>query len=1080
MMPNPEFLIYRSSAGSGKTQALAAEYLKLVLSGRSHFRNVLAITFTNKAAGEMKERVLKLLRLFSEGIPAETYHRDLIDLIAEAGGVSPEEICRRAGKVHREILHHYSDFSIGTIDSFVHRIIRSFALELNLSYSFDVQLETGEFVQQAVDDMLDTTGSDPELTRTLVYYTRILLEDDKTVRLDTDLASFARFLTGEESLAPLEKLASAKVDVGMVADRNRKAIDETLERWHGIAARGESLIRNIGIGSEYFLYGTKGGVYTFFNELMESKKYRKIFHRQSEYKRIREFLEDGKSFVKKDAPSGISQTINALAPDVIRVYDELCADIDAHYPLFAARKILQKNLTWLSLSRKIRQQMQVTMNRENLIPIYEFNRLIWNIIRWQPVPFIYERTSERYDHYLIDEFQDTSAMQWHNLLPLIDDSLSRGGVSMVVGDAKQAIYRWRNGDVWQFVRLPEVADSEGIMSLSDRSAALKRYAVHHFLDRNFRSSPEIIHFNNTFFDWLAVRYPVSLKEIFNRQQQKPGGSHPAGAVEVTLIQEEPKINITQIREQVVVTLVQRVKEVLAMPGQRYSPADLCVLVRCNAEAGMVAAALVEAGIPVVSAESFPLQGFPEAVTLRALSGLLLDGTDQIQATVLATRVWQQGLISEMQYTEALAALRNPSGNGMGLWTWASALLSRCGIHRTLEQYRAMPIYEFCEQAIRDFFGTAAFPPAAHHLLDLTGSFVRRFGNDLVAYTEYLDKVMPASLPLPETGKAVQIMTIHRSKGLQFPVVFYPFASESTVPPFGSRQLLWVRDVNPNDFYGLPALLLEGGSDLADTPFAETWQKEQSARLQDLANLVYVAFTRAADLLYVITSPPSRRSSEGEYLYDMLAEFLPASGFCETTDGVIWKYGKPDYTSTSAAAPAIPEEVPVVERKWNSRDWTGRISIRSGYLRDDMDAEVFAPLNRGVLLHAILADLPSLEHLPETLKNFELSGLITSEEKDSMMKELLALLSREQIAPFFAAEAGNRREATLLTPQGRQLRPDRVVQMADHLAVLDYKTGEPHPSHRKQVETYCQMLRQMGHTTVKGYLLYTATATLAEV
>lgn len=1079
-MPNPEFLIYRSSAGSGKTQALAAEYLKLVLSGRSHFRNVLAITFTNKAAGEMKERVLKLLRLFSEGIPAETYHRDLIDLIAVSGGVSPEEICRRAGRVHREILHHYSDFSIGTIDSFVHRIIRSFALELNLSFAFDVQLETGEFVQMAVDDLLEGTGSDPELTRTLVYYTRLLLEDDKTVRLDTDLASFARFLTGEESLVPLEKLASAQVDVGMVADRNRKAINETLERWHGIAARGESLIRNSSVGPQYFMYGTKGGVYSFFSDLIRDQSYRRIFHRQTENKRIREFFEEGRSFAKKDAPSGISQALNALAPLVIGIYEELCADIDAHYPLFAARQILQKNLTWLSLSRKIRQQMQVTMNRENLIPIYEFNRLIWNIIRWQPVPFIYERTSERYDHYLIDEFQDTSAMQWHNLLPLIEDSLSRGGVSMVVGDAKQAIYRWRNGDVWQFVRLPEVVDSEGGITLTDRTAALKRYAEHHFLDQNFRSSPEIIRFNNTFFDWLAVRYPDSLKDIFNRQQQKSGGAHPAGAVEVTLIQEELKTNIAQIREKVTEALVQRVQEVLAMPGHPYSPADLCVLVRRNAEAGMVAAALVEAGIPVVSAESFPLQGFPEAVTLRAITGLLLDGTDQIQATVLATRVWQQGLISEVQYTEALAALRNPSGNGMGLWAWASALLGRCGIHRTLEQYRSMPIYEFCEQAIRDFFGAVAFPPAVQHLLDITGAFVRRYGNDLAAFAEHLDKVLPASLPLPETGQAVQIMTIHRSKGLQFPVVFYPFASESTVPPFGSRQLLWVRDVNPNDFYGLPALLLEGGSDLADTPFAGSWQKEQTARLQDLANLVYVAFTRAADLLYVFASPPSRRSSAGEYLYDMLAEFLPASGFCETTDGVIWKYGMPGDASVPVTTSKMPAEKPVENQGWNSREWTARISIRSGYLRDDMDSEVFAPLNRGVLLHAILADLPSLDYLPETLKNFELSGLITSEEKDSMMKELLALLTREQIAPFFAAEAGNRREATLLTPQGRQLRPDRVVQMAGHLAVLDYKTGEPHPSHRKQVETYCQMLRQMGHASVKGYLLYTATATLAEV
>ncbi|HRZ50183.1 MAG TPA: UvrD-helicase domain-containing protein, partial [Bacteroidales bacterium] len=1062
------------------TQALAAEYLKLVLSGRSHFRNVLAITFTNKAAGEMKERVLKLLRLFSDGVPTEPYHRDLIDLIAGAAGVSPEEICRRAGRVHREILHHYSDFSIGTIDSFVHRIIRSFALELNLSYSFDVQLETGKFVQMAVDDLLETTGDDPELTRTLVYYTRLLLEDDKTVKLDADLATFARFLTGEESLAPLEKLASAQVDLGMVADRNRRAIAETLERWNRLATRGESLILNCGIGSEYFMYGTKGGVYTFFSDLRSGKTYKKIFHRQSEYKRIREFLEDGRSMVRKGTPTGISATLNALAPEIIRIYEELCTDIDTHYPLFAARQILQKNLTWLSLSRKIRQQMQVTMNRENLIPIYEFNRLIWNIIRWQPVPFIYERTSERYDHYLIDEFQDTSAMQWHNLLPLVEDSLSRGGVSMVVGDAKQAIYRWRNGDVWQFVRLPDIVDPEGGTTAADRSASLKRYSVHHFLDRNFRSSPEIIHFNNTFFAWLAGRYPGALKEIFSHHEQKPGGTHPAGVVEVTLVAEEPKTNIAHIREQVIGVLVQKVQEVLGLPGQPWSPADLCVLVRRNTEAGMVAAALVAAGIPVVSAESFPLQGFPEAVTLRALTGLLLDGTDEIQATVLATRLWQLGMISETQYLEALTDMRHSSKAENSLWPWTSVLLGHCGLQRTLEHYRGMPIYEFCEQVIRDFFGTTAFPPAVQQLLDLTGAFVRRYGNDLVAYAEHLDQVLPSSLPLPETGEAVQIMTIHRSKGLQFPVVFYPFASESNVPPSGSRQLLWVRDVNPDIFYGLPALLLEGGSDLADTPFAQSWQKEQTARLQDLANLVYVAFTRAADLLYVIAAPPSRRSTGGEYLYDMLAEFLSASGLCATTDCVTWKYGSPDFSGIPEKTPPVAAEIPQMAREWNTRDWSNRISIRSGYLRDDPDDETFAPLNRGILLHAILADLPSVAQLPDTLTVYEKAGLITREDKELLLKELVTLLTDEKIAPFFTPDTGTRREATLLTPEGRQLRPDRVVHLAGLLAVIDYKTGEPRPSHRTQVETYCRKLRQMGHESVKGYLLYTGSGTLVEV
>ncbi|MFO7722037.1 MAG: UvrD-helicase domain-containing protein, partial [Bacteroidales bacterium] len=576
-MHQPQFLIYRSSAGSGKTQTLAGEYLKLVLSGRADFRHVLAITFTNKAAEEMKERVLQLLALFASDAELPGHQKDLLLEISGLSALSADLIRKKSGEVRREILHHYSEFNIGTIDSFVHRIIRSFALELNLSYAFEVQLDTNMFIQMAVDDLLEKTGEDPELTRNLVGFTRSLLEDEKSWNIDQALVGFAKFLTGEASMPPLEKLASARINFRKVADSNRKALALISSGWDELLRRADELILNCGIGHEYFSNGLSGGIYTFFSNLLDSHDYARIFNRLDKAKRVNGYMEEGKKFYNKGTDKHVAGILDALADELIPVWHQLTTAIDAHYPEYITRQLIAENLTNLSLSSKIREQMQVTMDRENLIPIYEFNRLIWNIIRNQPVPFIYERTSERFDHFLVDEFQDTSSLQWLNLLPLVENSLAQGGVSMVVGDAKQAIYRWRNGDVWQFVRLPEVDNPDDNPLITAREDALKRYAAEGNLNKNFRSAPEIIGFNNAFFGWLSQKYADVLGDIYRDHAQVAGKNGVSGYVEVHLIPEEEGLRQEDYSRAMADTVLQKVQEVLGHPHHGFSPSDVCIL-----------------------------------------------------------------------------------------------------------------------------------------------------------------------------------------------------------------------------------------------------------------------------------------------------------------------------------------------------------------------------------------------------------------------------------------------------------------------------------------------------------------------
>lgn len=1076
-MEKPEFLIYRSSAGSGKTQTLAGEYLKLVLTNRADFRNVLAITFTNKAAEEMKERVLDLLQLFASQNPLAEHHNRLLNEIAAAGKIPVETVRLRAGNIHRGILHQYSEFNIGTIDSFVHRIIRSFALELNLSFSFEVQLETDSFITLAIDDLLERAGEDQELTINLVNFTRMLLEDEKSWNIDRLLADFSRFLTGETSMMPLEKLAMANIDIQAVAASNRSVMNALEQEWLSIIRRADDIVKACGVDPDHFSYGRSSGLGLFFENRLADLDFARIFSRYEIAKRMVGWMEEGKALYSKNTPADIAGKLSSLSQELIPVWAELTALTDKNYPEYATRELIAENLSNLSLSRKIREQMQITMDKENLIPIYEFNRLIWNIIRNQPVPFIYERTSERYNHFLIDEFQDTSSLQWLNLLPLIENSLAQGGLSMVVGDAKQAIYRWRNGDVWQFVRLPEISNPDENPQIRAREEALKRYAEPINLKHNYRSAKEIINFNNNFFSWLKSRFPSELNGIYESHDQLFGENAPEGYVEIHLVPENKEDKADDHDRLIADATLEKVEDILAQNRGSLKPSDICILVRKHKEAGIIASKLIEAGIDVVSGQSFTLKSFPEALFFRAVAGVLLDRRDAVSAAVIATQLYQSGRITVDEYHSSLSSISLITKEKGPIWPWVNELFTTAGVDRKMEHYLAMPLYEVCEHVIRDFYGGNATSAAVQYLLDIISSFIRSFGNDLSALTGYLDDKLGTSIPLPDTSHAVNIMTIHKAKGLQFKVVIYAFAQETTENNNNRMKMLWIEDADPDEYHGLPVLLLPFRDKLSITPFADRWEQEKSALFQDSVNVVYVALTRAAERLYVISAPKGKGLGKSQHFYRIFSEFLRESDLFQTDDDIIWRYGeRRELVSSKRGSSEEGFRMPA----WKSYPWHDRLGIRSGKLHSDYDDSREQAINRGVLMHTLLAEIVSSEEVESAVMSYVSSGLIRSDEAERLIEELVELTGIGEVKPFFDSSLPMRNEATLLTEGGKMLRPDRVVWMEDHVAVLDFKTGEPRASHHTQVNQYCDILRQMGHSVVKGYLLYLDSRSLVEV
>ncbi|MFO7722166.1 MAG: 3'-5' exonuclease, partial [Bacteroidales bacterium] len=413
-----------------------------------------------------------------------------------------------------------------------------------------------------------------------------------------------------------------------------------------------------------------------------------------------------------------------------------------------------------------------------------------------------------------------------------------------------------------------------------------------------------------------------------------------------------------------------------------------------------------------------------------------------------------------------------------LWEKVNRWFAAAGINRKMADYLAMPLYEFGEQVIRDFYGDEVSGPAVQYLLDLTASFIQTSGNDLGGFVQFLDEKLPGSIPLPETGHAVRIMTIHKAKGLQFPVVIYAFAMETTYHRGNRSKMLWVEEATPGKFEGLPVLLLPFRSELENTPYAGVYKRERDALLQDVANVVYVALTRPAQQLYIVSAPTSRKTKSEFYLYDILQEFLPQCAFMQTEDQVVYRYGSSANTLKPGEQKAASGNLRMPP--WKSYSWQGRLGIRSGQLVLPDDSPRQQAITRGTLFHNILAAIGDASEIEIALDQFVNQGLVPEDEREVWFGELSALLNMTSVRPFFNRSASYRSEATIITPDGKQLRPDRVVMLDDHIGVLDFKTGFPKPSHQKQVNTYCDLLRAMGHMKVKGYLLYVDSKVLEEI
>ena len=1027
------FVVYRSSAGSGKTFTLVREFLRLSLSDPSklhyNFKRILAVTFTNKAAAEMKNRVIDYLQQLAE----ENTPFKIQELLCGDLKIKPEELKKRSKILLSHILHNYSDFAIGTIDSFTHKLVKTFAHDLKLPVNFNIELNVQGFYEKVVANLISEIGQDAHTSKLLKEYVLSKAEENSAWDPEQLIIEFSKLLQKEQSLNHVETLN--KLDTSYL-ENARKQIAKIKSDYYAFlqneSAKALALLAKNNLTDEDFVGKSKGPQNFFYKA---SKK--KLNKEDTEKSTILSALAENKWLSTKTAIANsieINKELTALA-FTIKNY------IDEHFELFSLCNLLDKQIYPLLLLKKIEELSRTKKEEERLVFLSEFNNKIFEIINNEPTPFIYERLGEKYQHYLLDEFQDTSSLQWYNILPLIDNSLSNGWFNLIVGDGKQSIYRWRNANVKQFSDLP-LLTSEKNQVQQERENNLTRNFTEIALNSNYRSLPTIVDFNNLLFETLSsgLLEDTNLK-IYKDQRQLPieknGGyvSLSTGIVESSELEDR---NYTSI-----------LSSVSSAIADSFMYKDICVLCRNNKEAHLVANFLIQNKLPVVSSESLLIKHNLEVQVLVAFLNYLLNPDDTIHGAVVVNYLFQTKRIDASLCNQLLLDLSTKKT----LFT----ILNELGFETREKDFPLKNLLNTCIHVVNILELNKKAALYIRFFLDEVAEFLQKEHSNIASFLEWWKtRREKASVVIPRETNAIQIMTIHSSKGLEFPVVIVPFCNWKIF----RAQEDWV-ELNHKDV-NLPVAVIQLSKLAGQSGLEKEFIKEQQNQILDNLNLLYVALTRAIERLHIIAI--STKHKQTNTVSEWLSSF--AEKHLKMSEPHIYEAGEPgkkQSRETKIAQLAFPLNPLAFENTEK------QFEIKSSRLFNGAVAE--DAKKYGILMHWLLSQIKLPHDIPTALSNGVSRGYFTEEESPNFRKSIASIIEHPQLKGYFTNES-TYLERELITQKGELLRPDRIVVENNTTTLIDYKTGKQNTEkYSVQLQKYEEALRDLGHSSIKKILVY---------
>ena len=1052
-MNTTAFTIYDASAGSGKTYTLTKEYLKILFLATNDdaYRKILAITFTNKAVEEMKTRIVSSLYQFSLDNTSDKAMELLKDVASETK-LSIATLKDKSKAIIKNIIHNYAAFDISTIDKFTHKVIRTFAQDLNLPPNFEVSLETDSLLQEAIDLVISKAGDDPNLTKLLIEFSKEKTDDDKNWDISAELLKVAQLITNENNSEEIKEMADKSLDdFGIV---KKKLQEEIKQLKHDCKAIAQSVLDSIdgnGVSRKSFY---RSLVPNFLEKIVDDK----IAINETVIK----YLDGSESGYSKTVPQSDKDFIDEKASEILASV----LTINEKVGKISMYEAFLQNLNPLSLLNTIYQEFKQIQEEQNLVSISDFNKIIHNEIQNQPAPFIYERLGEKYRHYFIDEFQDTSVMQWQNLIPLIDNALSgqddfgQQGTLMLVGDPKQAIYRWRGGKAEQFIDLAKEDKKHNPFSNKDKETLR--------LGTNYRSYSEVIRFNNAFFKQLSDKFEnPDYKNLYENLSHQEINSKNGGYVNLSFIEvpeDETEVegfdsdnDSISVKDKFYLNQTLRTIEKCIANGFEYK--DIVLLTRTKAPGIKLANFLTENSVPILSSETLLIQNATEVKLLIALLRYLKNPKDD-ESKVYFLYFIAKYLQSELEIHDFISATKDKNSEEL------EAFLKTIGIEISFKNCKKKSLYEAVEILIATFLNDKVNTSYLQYFLDLVLEKDVKVQSSIADFLEYWDKIgYQKSIPSPEGTNAVRIMTIHKSKGLEFPVVIFPFAEEN----FSSKpkDKLWIPLEDANvDF---PKALINNRKEV-ETYGSEAkavFQTKNQEEVLDTINVLYVALTRAEEQLYVISNKMKQKKDRTypNNLATYFIEFLLNLGNYEDTK-LEYEFGDSIRVSTNKAHEGKNNQIGIVSRKLNPKNI--KIAQREALMWGTVQQDA---INFGNILHEIMAFINTKDDVNLAIQKATELGLITFSQNAIFKETIEKIVNHKELILFFDADAKVYNEQNIIKKATKNSKPDRVVIKDNVAYLLDYKTGEKHNKHKAQLEEYEMALQEMNYTVAKKALIY---------
>ncbi|WP_179317242.1 UvrD-helicase domain-containing protein [Winogradskyella undariae] len=1033
-MQNSAFKIYNASAGSGKTFTLAKAYLKILIQSNSYdqFKSILAITFTNKAVGEMKERIVEMLKVFSEE-ESLTQPNPMFQAICEELKIQPEALQTKSKNVLKHIIHNYGAFDISTIDGFTHRVIRTFAHDLKLPMNFEVELDQGRLLNEAVDSLIAKAGSDKGLTKILVDFAIEKADDDKSWDISYDFNNISKLLVNENDLFGIQTLKEKTLDdFKTLKQELSKEVIQLEESLIATADKALTLIDESGLQYNDF----SGSYLPKYFKKISSKQFAVTFDAAWQ-----NTLVEGNVLYPKRVKADIASVIDSIQPQLAEAF----LDIKASIFNVKLKKGFYRNITPLSVLNAIKNELDALKADQNKMLISEFNTIISNEIKNQPTPFIYERLGEKFKHYFIDEFQDTSNMQWENLVPLLENALSGAkGTSMLVGDAKQAIYRWRGGEAEQFIKLYNKIDNP--FQLEAEVLAL---------ETNYRSAKAVIEFNNTFFEFLSEHTfsEAAYADLYKKAKQNTHNTSE-GFVNLNFLDPEKDDDIHQMYAAEVLETIKNCQE------NGYPLRDICVLVRKRKEGVAIANYLNENGVNITSSETLLIKNSDKVNFINSFLKLLIQpNNDGLKIKVLSYLADRDQIEDKHQF---FVNYLKDNLDEMLLG------LAELNIYIDKNQCLQLPLYDLVEHCIRAFNLNEASDAYLQFYLDIVLEFTQKRNSDVTDFVNYFEtNEEKLSVVTPENRNAVQIMTIHKSKGLEFPIVIFPYADLNIYREIEPK--VWF-PVKAEDYNGFNTLLLNYTKEVEN--YGETGEliyKTHNAQLElDSINLMYVVLTRAVEQLYIITKKDvnakgvvNKDTYAGMFINFLIKENKWTDSQLNYSFGIM----VPNQKVVEVETPVEQFKMISVPKEVHNLN----IVTKSGLL---WDTEQEAAIERGNLVHLILSKIKTIEDIDSAFNELLISGDITTKNTDELKTLVLSVMEHVKLSKYFQNDFQIYNERDIIPLSGKILRPDRLnINFNNEVTIIDYKTGEQKSSHAAQLNDYESVLNDMNLKVTHKILVY---------